>query len=281
MEPSKMYNLVQSRYSELASRSFTEHTAVAENVAKAFGYRPSELRSIPPNANMGLSCGNPVAVANLQAGEVVIDLGSGGGMDVLLAAQKVGPTGKAIGVDMTRNMIELARENAKKANAYNAVFLESAITSIPLPDATADCVISNCVVNLVPTAEKPRAFREMFRLLKPGGRLAMTDILVWKPLPDGMAMDLSLYVGCIAGASRVQEYEEYLRNAGFEQVMIVDCQKDLNIYKEVFVDQDEASCGCCQSGAGGSLKSGQSIAERAEVNLNEWAGSFEIYALKS
>ncbi|PYI02300.1 putative arsenic methyltransferase Cyt19 [Aspergillus sclerotiicarbonarius CBS 121057] len=266
MDPNKVYDLVQSHYSELASRSSTqEHTTVAENVVKAFGYRASELRSIPQNANLGLSCGNPVAVANLRAGEVVIDLGSGGGMDVLLAAQKVGPTGRAFGVDMTRSMIDVARENAKKANADNVIFIESAITSIPLPDATANCVISNCVVNLVPTAEKPLAFKEMFRLLKPGGSSGH----------DGYPRSEAARGGHGQGSIL-----EYLQNAGFGQVMIVDCQKDLNIYKEIFLDLNEKNCGCCQSGAGGSLEPGQPMTERAEVDLNEWAGSFEIYALK-
>lgn len=260
MEPNKIYDLVQACYGEVASRSSTkERTSVEENVAKAFGYDASELSSVPKHANLGVSCGNPLALANLREvsswmlewnnspcliyfqGEIVIDLGSGGGLDVLLAAQKVGPKGKAIGVDMTKvkrhlvtsrhnltqskhrkltvfqqSMLDLARKNAEKAHAFNVSFVQGSITSIPLPDCTASCIISNCVVNLVPAADKPLAFHEMFRLLTPGGRVAISDILARKQLPEEMARDLSLYVGCIAGASLVHEYEEYLHNAGFK-----------------------------------------------------------------
>ncbi|KAJ5090821.1 hypothetical protein N7532_009505 [Penicillium argentinense] len=267
MEPNKIYDLVQAHYGELASK---EHTRAEENVAKAFGYKASDLSSIPLDANLGVSCGNPVALANLRKGEIVIDLGSGGGIDVLLAAQKVGPKGKAIGVDMTKSMLELARKNAEKADASNVSFVEASITSVPLPDSTASCIISNCVVNLVPAADKYLAFNEMFRLLTPGGRVAISDILIRKQLPEEIAKDLSLYVGCIAGASYVYEYEEYLHNAGFKgayHVLIVDTQKDLNIYKGIFQDQPGQKFELTEE-------------EVKELDFNEWAGSFEIYALK-
>jgi arsenite methyltransferase len=147
---------------------------------------------------MGLSCGNPTATAHLKPGEVVIDLGSGGGLDVSLAAQKVGPTGRAIGIDMTPAMIDRARVNAEKGG-YNVEFHHAMIDRLPLPDASADCVISNCVLNLAP--DKPALFREIFRVLKPGGRLAVSDIALKTPLPDALAKSLAAYVGCIAGRS--------------------------------------------------------------------------------
>src|SRR4029434_2503838 len=150
---------------------------------------------------MGLSCGNPTAMANLRAGEVVVDLGSGGGLDVFLAAGKVGPTGKAIGIDMTPEMIELARRNAAKANdgkGYaNVEFHLATIDKLPLLDSSVDCVISNCVINLAP--DKPAVFREIARVLKPGGRLAVSDIALKQPLPPEIGKDLMAYVGCIAG----------------------------------------------------------------------------------
>ena len=165
----------------------------------------------------------------------MIDLGSGGGIDVLLAAKKVGVEGKAIGIDMTKvrtsfsvftsiltenwqKMLELARRNANNAGADNASFLEASITSIPLPSSIADCIISNCVINLVPEIEKPLVFREMFRLLKPGGRVAISDILAKRELPMEIKNDLSLYVGCVAGTSQVADYEEYLKEAGFQGI---------------------------------------------------------------
>ncbi|KAI2876752.1 hypothetical protein CBS11852_10406 [Aspergillus niger] len=279
MEPNEIYDLVQARYGELGGRSYSsEHTAAERSVAESFGYEASELSSIPEAANLGVSCGNPLALANLREGETVVDLGSGGGIDVLLAARKVGPEGKAIGVDMTKSMLDLAQKNAEKAGASNASFIEASITSIPLPSSTVNCIISNCVVNLVPSADKQQAFHEMFRLLVPGGRVAISDILVRKKLPEEIAKDLSLYVGCVAGASQVQEYEEYLRKAGFEDTMIVDTQKDLNVYKDMIQVQkkesQESRCQsktttCCEVSKPVGLTTG-SLLER---DFNEWAVS--------
>ena len=171
-----------------------------------------ELASIPADANMGLSCGNPTAYASLKPGEVVVDLGSGGGLDVFLAAAKVGPTGKAIGIDMTPEMIARARQNAAKgadgSPIANVEFHLATIDKMPLPDASADCVISNCVINLVP--DKRAVFREIFRVLKPGGRVAISDLVLKKPLPPELAADLTAYVGCIAGAIGVDEYNSGL-----------------------------------------------------------------------
>src|SRR5919109_483506 len=172
---------VRSRYGAVATSGLSSDHAGVRAVAEAFGYTPEELSSIPAEANMGLSCGNPTATANLRPGEVVVDLGSGGGLDVFLAARKVGPTGKAIGVDMTPEMVERATANAAKQVLANVEFHLSTIDKLSLPDASADCVISNCVINLAP--DKGAVIREVFRVLKPGGRVAVSDIALKKPLP--------------------------------------------------------------------------------------------------
>jgi SAM-dependent methyltransferase len=187
---------------------------------------------------MGLSCGNPTATAHLRAGEVVVDLGSGGGLDVFLASKQVGPTGRAIGIDMTPAMIERARANAAAGGYTNVDFHLSTIDKIPLPDASVDCVISNCVLNLAP--DKPAVFREIARVLKPGGRLAVSDIALKKELPEAIAKSVAAYVGCIAGAIRIDDYRSELLAAGFAHVEIVDSGADLNAYAKV-----ENQSGCC------------------------------------
>src|SRR5215469_6825418 len=180
---------VRAKYAAVAeSRLNNEHAGV-QAVAEAFGYSAEELTSIPADANMGLSCGNPTATAHLRAGEVVVDLGSGGGLDVFLAAQKIGPTGRAIGIDMTPEMIGRARANAAAARYDNVEFHLATIDRLPLPDGSADCVISNCVLNLAP--DKPAVFREIFRVLKPGGRLAVSDISLKVDLPQAVASSLA------------------------------------------------------------------------------------------
>lgn len=233
---------VKSKYGAVAvSNLSSEHQGVRA-VAEAFGYTPEELGSIPAEANMGLSCGNPTATAHLRAGETVVDLGSGGGLDVFLAAQQVGPEGRAIGIDMTPEMIELARRNAAKGNdgrGYdNVEFHLATIDRLPLADNSVDCVISNCVINLAP--DKPAVFREIARVLKPGGRLAVSDIALKKPLPAELGSDIMAYVGCIAGAIPIEDYKNDLFAAGFSGVEVIDSKADLNAYAKV-----ENQSGCC------------------------------------
>src|SRR4051812_25471031 len=231
---------VRSRYGSVAASSLTDASAGVRAVAEAFGYAGEELASVPAEANMGLSCGNPTAFATLRPGETVVDLGCGGGLDVFLAAQKVGPAGRAIGIDMTAEMLERARRNARngpEGKPYaNVEFHQATIDNLPLADATADCVISNCVINLTP--DKQAVFREIARVLKPGGRLAVSDIALKKPLPAEIGNDLLAYVGCIAGAILIDDYRRGLLDAGFSHVEIVDTGSDLNVYGKI---DDQAS----------------------------------------
>lgn len=285
--------VVKSKYGAIATSGLSSDHSGVRAVAEAFGYSPEELASIPAEANMGLSCGNPTATANLKKGEVVVDLGCGGGLDVLLAAKKVGPNGKSIGIDMTPEMLALARRNAEKAGVTNAEFYHAAIDALPLPDASVDCVISNCVINLAP--DKRAVFHEVARVLKPGGRLAVSDIALKKPLPPDIAADMMAYVGCIAGAILVQEYRQGLAEAGFARVEIVETGADLNAYSKV-----ENQSGCCSPAmtqVGGAPvaadsgccaptpRSGADLHERlAELlrryNVNEYAASVRIFAIK-
>ena len=229
---------VKSKYGAVAESTLSNDHAGVQAVAEAFGYTAEELTSIPAEANMGLSCGNPTATAHLRPGEVVVDLGSGGGLDVFLAAKMVGPEGRAIGVDMTTAMIERARANAQAGGYTNVEFYQSTIDQIPLPDASVDCVISNCVLNLAP--DKPAVFREIARVLKPGGRVAVSDIALKHELPEAVAQSMAAYVGCIAGAIKIGDYQDGLLAAGFEHVEIVDSGADLNAYAKV-----ENQAGCC------------------------------------
>jgi len=229
---------VKSKYGAVAESLLSSNDAGVKAVAEAFGYTSEELTSIPAGANMGLSCGNPTATAHIKRGEVVVDLGSGGGLDVFLASKMVGPEGRAIGIDMTPAMIERARANAKAGGYTNVDFYQSTIDRIPLPDASVDCVISNCVLNLAP--DKPAVFREIARVLKPGGRVAVSDIALKRELPQAVAQSVAAYVGCIAGAILIDDYRTGLLAAGFEHVEIVDSGKDLNAYAKI-----ENQSGCC------------------------------------
>jgi arsenite methyltransferase len=180
-------------------------------------YSEREKSLIPEHAVLAsLGCGNPTALIELKAGEVVLDLGSGGGIDVLLSAQRVGPTGKAYGLDMTDDMLALARENQRRAGVENIEFLKGEIENIPLPDASVDVVISNCVINL--SADKDRVLREAFRVLKPGGRFAVSDVVTQGEVPESVRKSMLLWVGCIAGALEEQDYRAKLAGAGFGEI---------------------------------------------------------------
>ena len=241
---------VQSKYASVAKSGLSTGHAGVKAVAEAFGYTAEQLASIPAEANMGLSCGNPTAYASLKPGETVVDLGCGGGLDVLLAADIVGPSGKAIGIDMTPEMLDLARRNAARGKngkpLTNVEFHLATIDRLPLPENSADCVISNCVINLAP--DKQAVFREIVRVLKPGGRLAVSDIALKKPLPPEIGNDLMAYVGCIAGAIPIEQYRQQLLEAGFAQVEIIDTGSDLNAYAKV-----ENQAGCCSPAMGAAL----------------------------
>ncbi len=289
--PKSIEEVVREKYGAVAASSLSSEHQGVRSVAEAFGYSPEELSSIPAGANMGLSCGNPTATANLRPGEVVVDLGSGGGLDVFLSAKKVGPTGKAIGIDMTPEMLARARANAGRQGLANVEFYEATIDKLPLPDASVDCVISNCVINLAP--DKQSVFREIARVLKPGGRLAVSDIALKKPLPPELGDDLLAYVGCIAGAIPIEAYAEGLVAAGFAGVEVVDTKKDLNAYSEV-----EGQAGCCSpaalpSASGLTVIDGSCTPEPSanevhgglvellkRYDVNEFAASVQVYAVK-
>jgi len=182
------------------------------------GYSEDDLSATPDGADMGLGCGNPRAIASLQAGEIVVDLGAGGGFDAFLAAREVGKKGKVIGVDMTPTMVSKARGNADKAGFTNTEFRLGEIEHLPIADNTADIIISNCVINLSP--DKAQVFKDAYRVLKPGGRLAISDVVATAEMPDDMKNDEKLFAGCMAGASLIPEIEHMMLDAGFEQVSI-------------------------------------------------------------
>jgi SAM-dependent methyltransferase len=283
---------VKSKYGAVAESSLSNKSAGVQAVAEAFGYTAEELTSIPADANMGLSCGNPTATARLKPGEVVVDLGSGGGLDVFLAAKMVGPKGRAIGIDMTAAMIERARANAQSGGYTNVEFYQSTIDQIPLPDASVDCIISNCVLNLAP--DKPAVFREIARVLKPGGRLAVSDIALKHELPEAVAQSMAAYVGCIAGAIKIDDYRAGLLATGFEHVEIVDSGTDLNAYAKV---ENQAGCcspsmdstnplqvvetACCTTTSNTTPSLHEDLTKLlSEYDVNAAAASVKVYAIK-
>lgn len=303
---------VRSRYGAVATGNLSSDHDGVRAVAEAFGYSPQELTSIPAEANMGLSCGNPTATANLREGETVVDLGSGGGLDVFLAAAKVGPTGRAIGIDMTPQMIELARRNAARGSEgrpyTNVEFHLATIDKLPLPDNSVDCVISNCVINLA--TDKPAVFREIARVLKPGGRLAVSDIALKQALPEEISEDIFAYVGCISGAILIDDYKRQLIEAGFSNVQVIDSKTDLNAYAKIENQsgccppapaQIESQSGCCEpavtqtelqavaaatccapaQSSGTTAKLFEKFTDRlSRYNVNDYAASVKVYAVK-
>ena len=229
MKEEKIKKVVREGYAKIAKQdnsccapanSCCGSTDLTENISKKIGYTDEELKAVPEGANLGLGCGNPVALASLKEGETVLDLGSGAGFDCFLAARKVGKNGRIIGVDMTPEMIEKARENAKKGNYRNVEFRLGEIENLPAANNSVDVLISNCVINLVP--DKKRVFMEAFRVLKPGGRLMISDIVLLKELPDFIKKSIEAYIGCVAGATQKDKYIDAIKAAGFQKVKIIE-----------------------------------------------------------
>lgn len=188
----------------------------AETVSKGIGYTEKDMKSVPQGANLGLGCGNPVAIASLKPGETVLDLGAGAGFDCFLAARKVGEKGKVIGIDMTPAMIDKARDNAERENYQNVEFRLGEIENLPAADNSVDVVISNCVINL--STDKEKVLRETYRVLRPGGRISISDLALKKELPDEIRKSISAYVGCIGGAVLLENYKKFVKNAGFKDI---------------------------------------------------------------
>lgn len=229
MKEEKVKKAVREGYARIAKKeasccapvkSCCGGDSLSKSISESVGYTEEELRTVPEGANLGLGCGNPVALASLKKGETVVDLGSGPGLDCFLAANKVGKTGKVIGVDMTPEMIEKAKENARKGKYGNVEFRLGEIENLPVADNFANAIISNCVINLVP--DKKKVFRETFRVLKPGGRLMISDLVLLKELPDFIQNSIEAYVGCLSGAVMKDEYLNAIKAAGFKEVKVID-----------------------------------------------------------
>ena len=230
MDDAQIKEMVRARYGgiaaaagdagccEPAASSCCGPSTGAQEKARRMGYSESDLALVPEGANLGLGCGNPQAIAALRPGETVVDFGSGAGFDCFLAARQVGPAGRVIGVDMTHEMLKRARDNAAKIGAANVEFRLGELEHLPIADNTADAVISNCVINLVP--DKAQVFREAFRVLKPGGRIAVSDIVNIRPLPADLQADPAFLCGCVAGAASAERIEAWLHDAGFVDIRI-------------------------------------------------------------
>jgi arsenite methyltransferase len=228
MKQKEIKKAVREKYGSIAregstcapSASCCKSVSIEAEISKRIGYDDEELSSVPEGANLGLGCGNPLALASLKEGETVLDLGSGAGFDCFIAANRVGKEGKVIGVDMTPDMIDRARDNARKGNYTNVEFRLGEIENLPAADNSVDVVISNCVINLAP--DKSRVFKEAFRVLKPGGRLMVSDIVLLKELPDPIRESIEAYIGCVAGATKKDEYLKTIKNAGFRDVQVLE-----------------------------------------------------------
>jgi arsenite methyltransferase len=224
-ETSDIRSVVREKYGEIAEGKRSGCGCAAPSCCSGetllqLGYTPEQMAAVPEGADLGLGCGNPLAHARVQPGETVLDLGSGAGVDCFLAARETGPTGRVIGVDMTPAMVEKARANAAKGGYAHVEFRLGEIEHLPVADASVDCIISNCVVNLSP--DKPQVFREALRALRPGGRLLVSDLVLTRPLSPELQQDVALYVGCVAGAAMKDEYLGMIRAAGFANVEVVE-----------------------------------------------------------
>ncbi len=241
-KPKEVRTLVKKRYSEIAKSGSgascctpsvsccADSLTPSVSISSPVGYSQEEMRSVPDGADMGLGCGNPQAIAALKQGEVVLDLGSGGGFDCFLAAKQVGETGKVIGVDMTPEMVSKASENARKGGFTNVEFRLGEIEHLPAGDGSVDVIISNCVINLSP--QKLHVFQEAFRILKPGGRLAITDVVASAPLPPELKNDPDLLSACVGGAATITELQEMLLEAGFQNIQILPLDASRTFIKE-------------------------------------------------
>jgi arsenite methyltransferase len=230
MKEAEVKKTVRERYGNIAKQGSScccspaagsccgGNSSIANITSKNIGYSDAEIKSVPEGANLGLGCGNPVAMASLKKGETVLDLGSGAGFDCFLAAKRVGAKGRVIGVDMTPDMLEKARENSRKGGYKNVEFRLGEIENLPVADCSVDVIISNCVINLAP--DKRRVFSEAFRVLKPGGRVMVSDIVLLKELPEFLKDSVEAYVGCVAGASLKNDYLAAIESAGFKNIKI-------------------------------------------------------------
>jgi len=227
MKEKEIKRAVKEGYARIAKQATSNYSSksccncadVPEEISKRMGYSEEEISAAPPESNLGLGCGNPVALASIKSGEVVLDMGAGAGFDCFLASSHVGPTGMVIGVDITSEMVDKARANSRKAGYTNIDFRQGDLENMPVADNYVDVVISNCVINLVPN--KRLVFREAFRVLKPGGRLAISDVVLTKMLPEFVKNSTKAYIGCLAGAIMKEEYLQIIKNVGFTDVNVV------------------------------------------------------------
>ncbi len=272
MKKEEIKKNVREAYAEIAKKESSccaQSGVLAESISKAIGYTKEEIEAVPEGSNLGLGCGNPTALASIKEGETVLDLGSGAGFDCFLAAQKVGKDGKVIGVDMTPEMIEKARENAENGSFKNVEFRLGEIENLPVADQSVDLVISNCVINLSP--DKKRVFQETFRVLKPNGRIMISDLVLLKQLPDFIKNSIKAYVECIGGAILKEEYLAAIKEAGFQDVKIVDETS----YPADLIDFNSST-------AKAILKDLKISVEQAKEMIDEFVkvASVKVYAIK-
>ena len=274
MSEKNIKKVVREGYAKIAAGSSCCSTPItnccgqedlAKKISSNIGYSSEDMDKAPEGSNLGLGCGNPIALASLKKGEVVLDLGSGADFDCFLAADKVGPEGKVIGVDMTPEMLEKARENAKKDNCTNIEFRLGEIENLPVADGSVDIIISNCVINLSP--DKSSVFSEAFRVLKPGGRIMVSDIVLTKELPDNIRDNVSAYISCISGAIIREDYLSAIEKAGFTDVKVLD---EVSFPINYIVSDDKAVI----------IKNDPGLDKDKISDLKESILSIKVYALK-